>query len=645
MTEMRQETSKTCPHGAAGYCYKCAEEEFSLRKELLFIIPTALLLAAGIMFSRLLQETSYSWVEFPIFLAAYLLSGWNVLLKAYRNLSRGLVFDENFLMSVATVGALLIRQFPEAVAVMLFFKVGELLQELSVNRSRRSIKSLLDIRPDYANLKKDGELVKVPPDEVAIDNLIVVKPGERVPLDGIVLEGTSSMDTSALTGEAVPRRISPGENILAGMIARTGTLTIRVTKNFHDSSVSRIFQLMEDAADRKSQPEAFITTFARYYTPAVVLTALLVAIVPPLLITGASFSEWTYRALVLLVISCPCALVISIPLGYFGGIGSASKKGILVKGAAYLDALTKVKTVVFDKTGTLTEGSFQVTEIVPANGFTRDGILKLAAIIETQSNHPIAQSVIEAYGRPPDPSAVKDFLEITGQGIKANIDGVPVVAGNDALLHDEGISHGVCNAGGTAVHLAYDSRYAGYIIISDSVKDDALEAVRALKRHGVKNVIMLTGDMEAAAAPVAAKLGVDSYISGLLPEDKVKAVRELQNRAVKGDKLAFVGDGINDAPVIALADVGVAMGGLGSDAAIEAADIVIMSDAPSKLAVAIEIARGTRRIVWQNIVLALSIKGIFIALGTLGIATMWEAVFADMGVALLAILNSTRSMR
>ena len=621
------------------------EEGFNVRKELLVIIPSVILLILGLVFQNRLHNTPYAFAEYIVFLPAYLLSGWVILWTALRNLSRGKVFDENFLMTVATLGAIFIHALPEAVGVMLFFKVGEFFQDLSVNRSRRSVKALLDIRPDYANLKTSRGLVKVSPEEVGVGDTIIVKPGEKIPLDGEVLEGNTLVDTSVLTGESVPRTIGVGECILAGMINKTGSLTIKVTKEFGESSVSRILNLVENAASKKAQTEKFITTFARYYTPAVVFGALAVALIPPLLIEGAIFSDWIYRALVLLVISCPCALVISIPLGYFGGIGGASRKGILIKGANFLDVLIKVKTVVFDKTGTLTRGEFKVTQVVPRNGFSREALLHLAAEAEAQSNHPIAQSILEAYGQKVNLSSVEDYREVPGYGVRAKVEGRVVLAGNDRLLHKENIQHDVCDVDGTAVHLVVDNLYAGYIVIADEIREDALEAVQSLRRLGVKKIVMLTGDTKAVAAAIAKKLGLDYFFSELLPEDKVTAVEKMEREAEKGEKIAVVGDGINDAPVIARADVGVAMGGLGCDAAIETADVVIMTDAPSKLAQAIEVGRKTRGIVWQNIIMALGIKGVFIVLGIVGIATIWEAVFADVGVALLAILNATRAMR
>ncbi len=628
-----------------GHGHGHEEEGFNVRKELLVIIPSVILLILGLVFQNRLHNTPYAFAEYLVFLPAYLLSGWVILWTALRNLSRGKVFDENFLMTVATLGAISIHALPEAVGVMLFFKVGEFFQDLSVNRSRRSVKALLDVRPDYANLKTSRGLVKVSPEKVGVGDTIIVKPGEKIPLDGEVLEGNTLVDTSVLTGESVPRTIGVGECILAGMINKTGSLTIRVTKEFGESSVSKILDLVENAASKKAQTEKFITTFARYYTPVVVFGALAVALIPPLMIEGAVFSDWIYRALVLLVISCPCALVISIPLGYFGGIGGASRKGILIKGANFLDVLTRVKTVVFDKTGTLTRGEFKVTQVVPSNGFDGEALLHLAAEAEAQSNHPIAQSILEAYGQKVNLSSVEDYREIPGYGVRAKVEGRIVLAGNDRLLHKENIQHDVCDVEGTAVHLVVDNLYAGYIVIADEIREDALEAIQSLRRLGVKKIVMLTGDTKVVAAAIAKKLGLDYFFAELLPEDKVTAVEQMEKEAEKGEKIAVVGDGINDAPVIARADVGVAMGRLGCDAAIETADVVIMTDAPSKLAQAIEIGRKTRGIVWQNIIMALGIKGVFIVLGIIGIATIWEAVFADVGVALLAILNATRAMK
>jgi Cd2+/Zn2+-exporting ATPase len=611
--------------------------------QLYIILIAGLLLAIGFIFNQQLHRTPYAWAEYTILLSSYFLVGWRVLTTAVRNLTRGQFFDENFLMIIATIGAIVIHQLPEAAAVMLFFAVGEYFQERAVNRCRRSIAALLDIRPEYANLKLNGDTKQVRPEEVEVGQTIVVKPSERVPLDGEVVEGVSFVDTSALTGEAVPRKVEKGEKILAGMINGQGLLTIKVTRPFGESSVARILELVENAAARKAPTEQFITAFSRYYTPAVVLGALALAIIPPLVLPGATFSTWVYRALVLLVISCPCALVVSIPLGYFGGIGAASRQGILVKGANFLDALTGLHTVVFDKTGTLTKGVFRVTQVVPYNGFQEDELLAAAAAAEVYSSHPIAQSIRTAYGQEIDPERIGEYREIPGHGISAVVDGKRVLAGNDRLMHREGIAHEVCNVAGTGVHVAIDGTFAGYIVISDEVKSDAREAINRLKELGIKKIVMLTGDEEAVARRVAEEVGVDAYFAELLPEGKVAKVEELQAALPdRRRKLAFVGDGINDAPVITRADVGVAMGGLGSDAAIEAADVVLMEDAPSKLPMAIEIARHTSCIVRQNVALALGVKGFFLVLGAFGVATIWEAVFADVGVTLAAIFNATR---
>jgi Cd2+/Zn2+-exporting ATPase len=622
--------------------------DFNLNQELIPVILVVVLFVGGLIFEEKLHNTPYSIGEYLVFIPAYLLSGWNVLTIAGRNILRGRFFDENFLMTVATLGAVAIHKLPEAVGVMLFFKIGELFQEFAIGRSRQSIKSLLEVRPDYANLKDNGDIKKVSPETVAVGDIILVKPGEKIPLDGEIIDGNSQIDTSALTGESVPRTVKVGETVLAGTINQTGVLTVKVTKVFGESSISRILELVENARSKKAETEKFISKFASYYTPFVVFASLAVALIPPLFISGATNADrflWVYRALVLLVISCPCGLVISIPLGYFGGIGGAAKRGILVKGSTFLDTLTAVKTVVLDKTGTLTKGVFQVAQIVPQNGFSQTELMAIAAKVESQSNHPVAKSILEAYGPKIDSSDVKDYEEIAGHGIRAKLNNQIVLAGNDRLLHRENIAHGVCNAEGTIVHLAVDNRYAGYILIADELKEDAVQAIRDLKKQGVERIVMLTGDNQAVADSVAKKLGLDSYLAELLPEGKVEAIEKLIGQSKKGDKIVFVGDGINDAPVLARADVGIAMGGLGSDAAIETADVVIMADAPSKVAEAIQIARKTHNIVWQNIIFAMLVKGIFIALGAFGLATMWEAVFADVGVALAAIFNATRVLK
>ncbi|WP_242017984.1 heavy metal translocating P-type ATPase [Synechocystis sp. FACHB-383] len=616
-----------------------------MRREITPVAIAAILFLIGLIFNERLHNTPYAIAEYSVLIPAYLISGWSVLTTAGRNILRGRIFDENFLMTIATLGAIAIHEIPEGVAVMLFFQVGELFQGYSVGRSRRSIKALLEIRPDTANLSIDGDIRAVSPETVKVGDVIVVRPGEKVPLDGEILEGKSLVDASALTGESVPRTVASGETVLAGMINQSGLLTVRVTKLFGESSIARILELVENASSKKADTEKFITRFARYYTPVVVFLSLAVAILPPLFIEGAIQAEWTYRALVMLVISCPCGLVISIPLGYFGGVGGAAKRGILVKGSTYLDTLTQVKTVVFDKTGTLTQGNFRVTDVVTHNGLSKPQLLELAAQVESQSTHPVAQSIRQAYGQTIDTSDVQDYEEIAGHGISATVNGRAVLAGNDRLLHREAIPHDVCVVDGTVVHLAVDGEYSGRIIIADELKEDAVEAIQALHAQGIQTA-MLTGDSQSVAEHVAKELGLDQYRAELLPEDKVNALEEFLRRARQTkSKVAFVGDGINDAPVIARADVGIAMGGLGSDAAIETADVVIMTDAPSKVAEAIQIAKKTRRIVWQNIILAMTVKALFIALGAIGLATLWEAVFADVGVALLAILNAGRIIR
>ncbi|MBD1865957.1 cadmium-translocating P-type ATPase [Cyanobacteria bacterium FACHB-471] len=618
--------------------------EFALKTELLPVLIVVALLVGGMIFEEVLHNTPYSFGEYAVFIPAYLIAGWTVLKIAGRNILRGQVFDENFLMTIATVGAIAIHQLPEAVAVMLFYRVGELFQEYSVGRSRRSIKALLEVRPDTANVKVNGLIKAVSPETVSVGELILVKPGEKIPLDGEILEGSSQVDTSALTGESIPCTVKVGESVLAGIINQTGVLTLRVTKPFEESSIAKILDLVQNATAKKAQTEKFITRFARYYTPVVVILSLAIALFPPLLIPGTTHAEWIYRALVLLVISCPCGLVISIPLGYFGGVGGAAKRGILVKGSVFLDALTAVKTVVFDKTGTLTQGVFKVTQVVTKNGFSELELLTLAAKAESHSNHSIAQSIRAAYGQPINDADITDYKEIAGCGIRAKVNNQIVLAGSDRLLHQENIDHDTCQVEGTVVHLAVNHRYAGYILIADEIREDAAQAIRDLKRVGIKQTVMLTGDNKQVAQTVARQLGLDSYIAELLPEGKVEVIERLLSQSGK-DKVVFVGDGINDAPVIARADVGMAMGGLGSDAAIETADVVIMTDAPSKVVEAIQIARKTRKIVVQNIVLAMAIKGLFIILGVFGVATLWEAVFADVGVALLAILNASRALK
>lgn len=584
-------------------------------------------------------------VELLIYLAAYLIVGSEVVWQAIRNIFRGQVFDENFLMALATIGAFAIGEYPEGVAVMLFYQIGELFQGLAVNRSRRSITALMDIRPEFAYLKTGDDLKRVSPEEVNIGDVIVVKPGEKVPLDGTILEGNAMMDTSALTGESVPRSAGPGSAVLSGFINRNGVITVQVTQTFGESAVSKILELVQNASSNKAKTEKFITKFARAYTPIVVITAALLAVVPPLLISGATFSDWIYRALVFLVISCPCALVVSIPLGFFGGIGAASRSGILIKGSNYLEALNDVKVVVFDKTGTLTKGQFKVTGIYPAGGKSKEELLRTAAYAESHSNHPIAESIRTAYGESISNDAVSDYNEISGHGIEVTIEGKTVLAGNARLMEREGIAYEVPERSGTVVHIAIDRQYGGYLIIADEVKEDSLQAIQTLKKLGIRKTVMLTGDATSVAEDVGRQLGVDEVHAELLPQHKVEAIEKLDRETSQREKIIFVGDGINDTPVLARADVGIAMGGLGSDAAIEAADIVIMTDEPSKIAVAIGIAKRTRKIVWQNIIFALGVKAVFLILGAFGIATMWEAVFSDVGVTILAVLNSVRALK
>jgi Cd2+/Zn2+-exporting ATPase len=583
--------------------------------------------------------------ELLLFIVSYLIVGGDIVLKALKNIARGRVFDEFFLMSIATVGAFVIGEYPEGVAVMLFYQVGELFQSIAVNRSRKSISDLMDIRPDYANLKAGDEIKRVSPEEVDIGDLILIRPGEKVPLDGKIVDGLSAMDTSALTGESVPREVAPGDDVLGGFINKNGVLTVQVSKVFEESTVAKILDLVENASSKKAPTENFITKFARYYTPFVVIFALLLAVVPPLLISGASFSDWVYRALVFLVISCPCALVVSIPLGFFGGIGASSKNGVLIKGSNYLEALNDVKYVVFDKTGTLTKGSFKVNSMVPDNGWSAEELLQYAAYAELHSTHPIAQSIREAYGQELDEQQLTDYNEISGHGIEVKLAGKTVLAGNAKLMNRENITFTPPEELGTIVHVAVDGQYAGYLAIADEIKPDSVKAVRSLKKLGIKKIIMLTGDNKAVAEDIGRKLGVDEIRAELLPQHKVEELEKLDAAKAAKEKIIFVGDGINDTPVLARADVGVAMGGLGSDAAIEAADIVIMTDEPSKLSSAIHIAKATRRIVWQNILFALVVKGIFLLLGAFGIATMWEAVFSDVGVTLLAVLNAMRVLK
>ena len=565
-------------------------------------------------------------------------------MQAVKNITRGQVFDEHFLMSVSTIGAFAIGEYPEAVAVMLFYQVGEFFQSLAVKRSRKSISDLMDICPDSATVKRNGVLQVVSPESVAVGEIIVVKPGEKIPLDGIVVDGESMLDTKALTGESVPRSIRKGDEALSGCINQSGLLTLKVTKSFGESTVSKITDLVENASARKAPTENFITTFARYYTPVVVGMAAVLAIIPPLVL-GGGWSEWLRRGFVFLIVSCPCALVISIPLTFFGGIGAASKRGVLVKGSNYLEALNKVSVVVFDKTGTLTKGVFEVANIIPAAGYQKEQVLEYAAQAESYSNHPIAKSILATYGKPIDQKQFSDFEEISGHGISVMVQGKKILAGNSKLMESEKIAYAACDAAGTKFYVAADGSYVGCILIADEVKPDSKCAIAELKKIGVEKTVMLTGDDERIGKSVADELGLDAYYAQLLPDQKVEKLEMLDKQKRQGSKLAFVGDGINDAPVLARADVGIAMGGLGSDAAIEAADVVLMTDEPSKLVEAIDVAKATKRIVMQNIVIALGIKSVFLVLGALGMAGMWEAVFGDVGVTIIAVLNAMRILK
>ena len=582
--------------------------------------------------------------ELAFLIAAYVILGWDVVWQAVKNITRGQVFDEHFLMSVSTIGAFAIGEYPEAVAVMLFYQVGEFFQSLAVKRSRKSISDLMDIRPDSATVKRNGVLQVVSPESVAVGEIIVVKPGEKIPLDGIVVDGESMLDTKALTGESVPRSIRKGDEALSGCINQSGLLTLKVTKSFGESTVSKITDLVENASARKAPTENFITTFARYYTPVVVGMAAVLAIIPPLVL-GGGWSEWLRRGFVFLIVSCPCALVISIPLTFFGGIGAASKRGVLVKGSNYLEALNKVSVVVFDKTGTLTKGVFEVANIIPAAGYQKEQVLEYAAQAESYSNHPIAKSILATYGKPIDQKQFSGFEEISGHGISVMVQGKKVLAGNSKLMESEKIAYAACDAAGTKFYVAADGSYVGCILIADEVKPDSKCAIAELKKVGVEKTVMLTGDDERIGKSVADELGLDAYYAQLLPDQKVEKLEMLDKQKRQGSKLAFVGDGINDAPVLARADVGIAMGGLGSDAAIEAADVVLMTDEPSKLVEAIDVAKATKRIVMQNIVIALGIKSVFLVLGALGMAGMWEAVFGDVGVTIIAVLNAMRILK
>jgi len=634
----KEKTKKHNDHHHHGHSHDHGQSHGSLdnKNEIIRLVIGAVLFFIAITFK--MSNT----MEFIFYFISYLLVGGEVLLKAGRNILRGQVFDENFLMGIATIGAFAIGEYPEGVAVMLFYQIGEFFQDLAVNRSRKSIASLMDIRPDYANLKVGSEEKKVSPEEVNVGDYIIVKPGEKVPLDGIVIEGTSMVDTSALTGESVPREVESGNSVLGGFINKNGLLTVEVSKEFGESTVSKILELVENASSKKAPTENFITKFARYYTPIVVFAALGLAVIPPLVIEGATFSEWVYRALIFLVVSCPCALVISIPLGFFGGIGGASKNGILIKGGNYLEALNNVDTVVFDKTGTLTKGVFKVTQINTSKDITEEELLEYAAFAESYSNHPIAISILKAYKKEINKEEIENYEEISGHGIKVNVGEKTILVGNIKLMDINKIIYEPAEALGTIVYVAVNGDFKGSIIISDEIKKDSKGAIKELKSIGIKKIVMLTGDNKEVGIKVANELGIDEVYAELLPHEKVEKLEIFDKQKSSKGKMIFVGDGINDAPVLARADIGVAMGGLGSDAAIEAADVVLMTDEPMKLVSAIKIAKRTNRIVWQNIIFAFGVKAIVLILGAGGLATMWEAVFADVGVALIAVLNAMR---
>lgn len=635
-----------------------------MKKQIIQVISALILFIIGLS-----VKFENIWINRAIYLISYAIVGAEIVIVAIKNIFKGEVFDERFLMAVATIGAISIGEYPEAVAVMLFYQIGEIFQDYAVDKSKKSITELMDIRPDYANVKREDKILKVKPEEVKINEIIVVKPGEKIPLDGIVIDGKSMLDTSSLTGESLPRSIKKDEEVLSGCINQSGTITIKVTKEYGESTVHKILDLVENASNKKSKSENFITKFAKYYTPIVVILAVMLAIIPPIILRDGNFTNWLYRALTFLVVSCPCALVISIPLGFFGGIGGASKKGILVKGSNYLEALANTETVVFDKTGTLTEGVFEVQEIKTAkeiqdeklketkqepekieiSEITKEELLKTVVICENDSNHPIANSVKNAYVKQNNEkintSNLKNVQEISGKGISATIEGKEVLVGNQKLMKDKDIKYIQCKSVGTILYVSIEGKFAGYIVISDKIKQDSKEAISSLNKNGVKKTVMLTGDKKEVAEKVSKQIGIDEVYAELLPDGKVKKVEELlQTKETKG-KLVFVGDGINDAPVLALSDIGIAMGGLGSDAAIEAADVVIMTDEPSKVSKSIDIAKKTMKIVKENIIFAIAIKIIVLILGACGVATMWEAVFADVGVSILAILNSLRMLK
>ena len=603
-----------------------------------------ILIALALFLIAMVIKFENEWINNGIFIVSYIIVGFEILRKAVRNILRGKVFDENFLMSIATLGAFAIGEFPEAVAVMLFYQVGELFQDYAVDKSRKSIASLMDIRPDYANIIRDGKEEKVDPSEVRIGDTTIIKPGEKVPLDGVVVDGKTTLDTKALTGESVPRGVEVGDQVLSGCINLNGVIKVKVTKEYGESTVSKILDLVENASSKKAKSENFITKFAAYYTPIVVIIAIILAIVPPLIIEGANFQDWLYRALSFLVVSCPCALVISIPLSFFGGIGGASKMGVLVKGSNYLEALSNAEIMVFDKTGTLTEGVFEVQN-VESIGISKEELLKIAAYAEYYSNHLISKSIKKAYNKEIDEKEIIDSKEISGKGIEAKIGSQDVLAGNEKLMNEKGIEYTKCTHVGSVVYVAIDGKYVGHIVIADKIKEDAKRTIEELRKNNIKETVMLTGDRKNIGEAVAKELGIDKVYAELLPDGKVEKVEELLKTKLPKGKLAFVGDGINDAPVLAMADIGIAMGGLGADSAIEAADIVIMTDQPSKIISAIKLSKKTMRIVRENIIFAIAVKVLVLILTAVGLSSMWQAVFADVGVSVIAILNALRALR
>lgn len=603
-----------------------------------------ILIALALFLIAMVIKFENEWINNGIFIVSYIIVGFEILRKAVRSIFRGKVFDENFLMSIATLGAFAIGEFPEAVAVMLFYQVGELFQDYAVDKSRKSIASLMDIRPDYANIIRDGKEEKVDPSEVNIGDTIIIKPGEKVPLDGVAIDGKTTLDTKALTGESVPRGVEVGDQVLSGCINLNGVIKVKVTKEYGESTVSKILDLVENASSKKAKSENFITKFAAYYTPIVVIIAIILAIVPPLIIEGANFQDWLYRALSFLVVSCPCALVISIPLSFFGGIGGASKMGVLVKGSNYLEALSNAEIMVFDKTGTLTEGVFEVQN-VESIGISKEELLKIAAYAEYYSNHLISKSIKKAYNKEIDEKEIIDSKEISGKGIEAKIGNQDVLAGNEKLMNEKGIEYTKCTHVGSVVYVAIDGKYVGHIVIADKIKEDAKRTIEELRKNNIKETVMLTGDRKNIGEAVAKELGIDKVYAELLPDGKVEKVEELLKTKSPKGKLAFVGDGINDAPVLAMADIGIAMGGLGADSAIEAADIVIMTDQPSKIISAIKLSKKTMRIVRENIIFAIAVKVLVLILTAVGLSSMWQAVFADVGVSIIAILNALRALR